>query len=759
MKVEDSAEENFNMKGLVKHYYYFAGQKSLWDQQSKGQVMNQRKSIKLSDIGALADLQQSKPTKSSDKQPSKAAMRKSQLMQLEDEEPEQRVESMQTGGSLISPLKELLLEKKLNVVNVRKVLVGLGDGVSQWIDASLDSTPPPMPSPLISAVAGVDPKMVELLIEFKADVRLQYPGKSMLKGWIKPNTNLVECVRGRRARFVGTMLGEKLSTIELMIVQAAAALDGMAGSRSGSKEDADDDNSDNELQFEEVPEIDIQPATNRQSRKSVHKSTRGLMEHTLCHPGARYELVNNFCTGSLSSVREACHIETGQAYCLKAGNKTYDLGGRDPEADLWNEIGILRKLDHQNIMRLFETFEDDSHIYMVFELCSGGDLFDRLLEEGSFSEKTAMRLAYQMASGIQHLHGLRVCHRDIQPESFVLTNRGPSEGNSVKIVSMTTSKEFGSSPLLTKVFTLHYVAPEMLSADAKNGYTQSIDIWSLGVLTYVMIAGIPPFNSDSDLLTLQAVMAGNYNYEPADRWTGVKPDTKGLINAMLVVDPAQRLKIKEVIQQPAMQAAFADGAMDVGEKQNTVARSEADKEKDKNPLRTAFTMLAEMISNEQLEELRNLFKEMDTKRCGTIDFEAIRGWLIRMVTVEFKEHESRVELQDLLVAATGKVNYAMYLATMTDWRRNIRKEAARAIYSSLDIDKNGNISLYEIAQALTKPCPDLATKKGVCLNEASQLWEEMKSVFNGKEICDKEMSFDEFFKELPKSMVDLVDHI
>merc|ERR1740130_1506185 len=218
-----------------------------------------------------------------------------------------------------------------------------------------------------------------------------------------------------------------------------------------------------------------------------------MIEHTHDHPSSRYSLGETHEHVHPSAIREAVCVASGEVYAIKAGSKLESTAPtQDPEAALWNEICLIRKVDHPNIVRLHETFEDDIHIFMVLEGCLGGELFDHLVSVGTVEEPDAIRLAYQMASALRHLHQIQICHRDVQPEAFFLAEAGPLCETGVKMMDFSTAREFSSlHPMLSKVCTLHYVAPEIVSSD--DGYTEKVDIWSLGVLIYTMIAGSPPF--------------------------------------------------------------------------------------------------------------------------------------------------------------------------------------------------------------------------------------------------------------------------
>lgn len=640
--------------------------------------------------------------------------------------------SIKADHGAISPLKDLFLAKKPDGARVRQLLKDMSpDDVKKWVNTSLDSTPPPMPAPLFFAVAGVQSHLVEVLIDFGVDVTAQYPGKSMLKGWVKPNTPLEESVHGRKGRFLGTMLGDKLDAIEGMLRKAL----------SKGKDEP------------EPPP----PAPNIRRKSVQMKCIQGVMEHTHDHPSSRYELVAHHDDGNPSNVREAINIESGEVYAIKAGNKIDEASPTDPEAALWNEIGIIRKLDHPNIVRLHETFENDTHIFMVLEGCLGGELFDRLVSEGSVGEEAGLRLAYQIGSGLRHLHQIQICHRDVQPEAFFLAEAGPLIETGVKLIDFSSAREFSSDQrMYTKVCTLHYVAPEIVSS--VDGYTEKVDIWSFGVLLYTMICGTQPFHCDNELDTLALIKDGKFDFAPAEKWNTVGEDAKDLIKRCLTVEAAKRPDFWGIMEHSCMVQAEASGAIYTASEK--LGREDKRNVKNaSNIVKAAFFQMAEIITDDQVEELRQLFIDLDDDNHGMVELEECVESLGEML----QDNADAVELLKVLAAGgmSGRVNYLMYMATMTDRRRQLRREAARAVFNNFDIDKNGHISWYEISQALNKH-DEICLKKvtSVSNKEVQKIWSEMKAVFvvqyssskPGQDVKpDTEMSFDEFFKLLPSS--------
>jgi len=704
--------------GLARHYFHYTAQLMAWEQ-------------------AVHIFDESSSTRGSRK-----SIRVSELL---SEKPKSE-EKVEVAHDAISPLKDLLLEKKPDEKKVRELLLSLPPAeMEKWVNAPLDATPPPMPAPLFFAVAGVHSKIVEVLIELGVDVTAYYPGKSMLKGWVKPNVPLVESVTSRKGRFVGTMLGDKLESIEGMLKKAASkALDGEA--KDSPK----------------TPQGRRSSYGQNGRRKSVQmKCSQGIIEHNHDHPCSKYELMALHDDGNPSNVREAVNMASGEIYAVKAGSKVDEGGASDPEAALWNEIGIIRKLDHPNIVRLHETFENDTHIFMVLEGCLGGELFDRLVSEGSCGEAASLRLSYQIGSALRHLHQIQICHRDVQPEAFLLAEAGPLLETGVKIVDFSSAKEFSSDQrMFTKVCTLHYVAPEIVYSS--SGYTEKVDIWSFGVLLFTMICGAPPFHAANEMDTLAMIKDGTFEFAPAKIWNDVSDDTKDLISKCLTKDPDKRCDTWAVMEHPCMLKAEASGAVYVASERLGRENSDSTGERSADMMasyiiKTTFSMMAEVLSDEQVDQLRSMFNGIDEDGQGMIELEDA----VEQIKSMIKDNPEAADLMKVICTGgiTGRVNYLMYMATMTDRRRQLRREAARAVFNHFDIDKNGNVSLYEVAQALLKDDGIRISKvTQVSLKEIEKIWQEMRDVFvvhKGQQLSDREMSFDEFFKQLPSSSLDI----
>jgi len=171
-----------------------------------------------------------------------------------------------------------------------------------------------------------------------------------------------------------------------------------------------------------------------------------------------------------------------------------------------HEIDILRKLDHPNILRLYEFYQDQKRYYLVTELCSGGELFDEITNRAHFEEADAAKIIQQVLMAVRYCHERNIVHRDLKPENILLDSKKNS--NRVKVIDFGTSEEIEPGMKLTQQYgTAYYIAPEVLS----SAYNEKCDIWSIGVILYILLSGKPPFDGKDDKEIIKKVRIGQYD--------------------------------------------------------------------------------------------------------------------------------------------------------------------------------------------------------------------------------------------------------
>jgi calcium-dependent protein kinase len=214
---------------------------------------------------------------------------------------------------------------------------------------------------------------------------------------------------------------------------------------------------------------------------------------------------------------------------------------------LLEELFILRSIDHPNIVKFHQAFIDYRYVHIVMEYCTGGELFDRIVQAHKFTEKHACEIMEQMMGAVKHLHEHGIVHRDLKPENFLMADR--SEGAEVKLIDFGLSKRFSESKEVTHMTTVvgtpYYVAPEVLKQD----YDVRCDVWSLGVILFVFLCGYPPFEGDNNKEIFRNVLKQDLIFDPAD-WNTVSTEAKDLVSKMLQKDPSKRITMDECTSHP-----------------------------------------------------------------------------------------------------------------------------------------------------------------------------------------------------------------
>ena len=253
-----------------------------------------------------------------------------------------------------------------------------------------------------------------------------------------------------------------------------------------------------------------------------------------------YLLGETLGQGAFGTVRKAVHKITNQERAIKILKKR-----QQDERKLFLEVNILSKLAHPNIMEIYEFYEDKANFYIVSELCKGGELFDKITEKGYFKEAEACPIMLQLVSAICYSHSNNIVHRDLKPENIMLDIVKESSPI-IKLIDWGGARYFSKNKKMSTIKgTPYYIAPEVI----KEVYAEKCDIWSLGVIFYVLLCGYPPFNGDTDIEIMQNVQKGKFQF-PVEEWGVISKEAKDLITKMLTYEPSKRISAKEVLLHP-----------------------------------------------------------------------------------------------------------------------------------------------------------------------------------------------------------------
>jgi len=277
-------------------------------------------------------------------------------------------------------------------------------------------------------------------------------------------------------------------------------------------------------------------------------------------------------TGHFGSVRSCTDRANGRRYAVKTICKN------DPAVKpggLVREIMLLHEMKHESAVQLVDVFEDAEYVHLVTDLCSGGELFDKIVEKSSsnngaacFTEEEAARILHQLLTAVSYMHTHDVVHRDIKPENILFETS--DKDSPIKVIDFGLARQHfdHEPPMSTIVGTPYYIAPEVL----RKKYDKTCDLWSVGVIAYILLCGYPPFNGNNNNETHRAISHGIY-YFPSREWKGTSRESRDFIRQLLKMDPSKRMTVEEALNHPwiVRHNTSSDTAMMIDEESQDVS--------------------------------------------------------------------------------------------------------------------------------------------------------------------------------------------
>mmetsp|Transcript_36346 Transcript_36346/g.79299 ORF Transcript_36346/g.79299 Transcript_36346/m.79299 type:complete len:503 (-) Transcript_36346:101-1609(-) len=357
------------------------------------------------------------------------------------------------------------------------------------------------------------------------------------------------------------------------------------------------------------------------------------------------------------------------------------------------EIAIMKMMDHPNIIKLYETFEDHRNIYLVMEISSGGELFDRIIESGHFTEVQAAILMQQIIRAIYYMHENHVCHRDLKPENFLFMSADPIEKNLLKIIDFGLSCQFEPNQVLTtKAGTPYYVAPQVLAGK----YDQLSDIWSCGVIMYVMLCGYPPFFGETDAEVLSKVRLGNFSFNAAD-WKNVSEDAKNLIRMLLKMNPRDRYTAEQALSHVWI-TNKAPKATNVSLQSNFVDNLRGFRSQNKLK-KAALQIIAGQLNEDQIKALRETFMALDHNGDGQLTVNEMKEGIAKSGLKEIPPDLQQI-MEDVDSDGSGVIDYTEFLAATLDKRLYLQEDVCWSAFRLFDRNGDGQISQEELKHVL-----------------------------------------------------------
>ena len=362
------------------------------------------------------------------------------------------------------------------------------------------------------------------------------------------------------------------------------------------------------------------------------------------------------------------------------------------------EIDILIKMDHPNIIKLYDVYESNNSLYLIMEECHGGELFDRIIKRiennQMYTEKEACEIIKQVMGAIEYCHNKGVAHRDLKPENLLYLYEGTEVNNPIKIIDFGLSQDINIKKILSsKVGTAYYVSPEILAGK----YNEKCDVWSAGVILYVLLSGEPPFNGPSDGVIYSKIKQFKFNF-PDNKWRTISNEAKDLLSRMLVPE-STRLSASQVLQHPWFNLVKNDK---IPLEKITITGTNFFKEyKESNRLKKIVLLyIASKLQEDEIYGLDNLFKAFDKDNDGQIDYKEFEQGIIRLNSKEIKKEEIQSYFNEIDTDKNGKIDYTEFIAATLQKNIFLKKEKLYEAFSALDTDKNGKIAKSDIMRVL-----------------------------------------------------------
>ncbi|KFK38456.1 hypothetical protein AALP_AA3G115700 [Arabis alpina] len=482
---------------------------------------------------------------------------------------------------------------------------------------------------------------------------------------------------------------------------------------------------------------EAKPETKAEAQKPKHMrrvSSAGLRTESVLQRKTEifkefYSLGRKLGQGQFGTTFLCLEKGTGNEYACKSISKRKLLTDEDVE-DVRREIQIMHHLaGHPNVISIKGAYEDVVAVHLVMELCSGGELFDRIIQRGHYTERKAAELARTIVGVLETCHSLGVMHRDLKPENFLFVSR--EEDSLLKTIDFGLSMFFKPDEVFTDVVgSPYYVAPEVL----RKRYGPESDVWSAGVIVYILLSGVPPFWAETEQGIFEQVLHGDLDFS-SDPWPSISESAKDLVKKMLVRDPKRRLTAHQVLCHPWVQidGVAPDKPLDSAVLSRMKQFSAMNKFK-----KMALRVIAESLSEEEIAGLKEMFKMIDADNSGQITFEELKAGLKR-VGANLKESEILDLMQAADVDNSGTIDYKEFIAATLHLNKIEREDHLFAAFSYFDKDESGFITPDELQQA----CEEFGV-------EDARIEEMMRDVDQDK---DGRIDYNEFVAMMQKGSI------
>ena len=474
---------------------------------------------------------------------------------------------------------------------------------------------------------------------------------------------------------------------------------------------------------------------------AINLTNNIIISQSKSDPEVDYEKKKFLGEGAFASVYLVKNKITKTISAMKVIKKSQNFS-EEEEQEIINEINILKAMDHPNILKIFEFYSNKDSYSIITEYCSGGELYEEMDDNGPFDERYTAYVMYQIFSAINYCHNMNIIHRDIKPENILIIDRNKNGYPTIKVC------DFGTSLMVKKggkqkkfVGSSYYIAPEVL----KENYNEKCDIWSCGVIMYILLSGKPPFGGEDDEEVMANIAEGEADLEcsPFNRMSKSAVD---LLKKILVKDKKKRISAQEVLNHPWFTEKKAKDLFNQINDENTIVGLLKNLKNYKRQSIIQETALAYLVHNfPQMKDVINackLFNQIDVNGDGKItEKELLKGLSTKIKGASLEKDVSEI-YKNLDMDNNGYIEYEEFVRAAVSKEEFTKENILRYAFRYFDKDNSGEITFDEIEEVFQN---SIADKKNIH-NKLKKIIDEVDTNRDGI------ISFEEFSHVMKKML-------
>ena len=398
-----------------------------------------------------------------------------------------------------------------------------------------------------------------------------------------------------------------------------------------------------------------------------------------------YKILNELGQGSYGAVKLVQHLKLGDIRAMKIIKKK--------NSSCENEIKILRLISHPNIINIYEIFEDSKNYYIMYEYIQGGELIDAITDIGYFDEKNACEVLKQILNAVHYLHSVKIMHRDLKPENILIVNK---ENFFLKIIDFGSGKIFKKNNYETSVVgTPYYIAPEVL----RKRYNEKCDIWSCGVILYILLCGYPPFTGKNNKELYSAIQFQEPDFS-GDEWKNISKEAINLIKALLNKDFKKRINAKDALKHPWFKMNTTNSLINnkISNQNNKTIINRMANFVNENKLKQAVLKFisTQFDLKKEEEQMAHLFKQFDKDGNGIISKHEFKTQLKYLYGENVAEELTKKIFPNIDVDGSGEISYNEFITAILNNEKHVTIDRLSKAFKLFDKDNSGKLSIEEI---------------------------------------------------------------